>query len=162
MLKTSESRAASFVVLLPSCRRDVNFVVQNYPIRRRLHKLVSGRSTSLSVNFCLRDDTKMATRKQVESLLFCIYACSLEYSSLSTQAGLRYHICGKLELAFKASPSSQHCTDEAQEAETVLQLVISISISISIYIYIYLYNNPSYSRILIGSRLWSIRGQTHR
>ena len=25
-----------------------------------------------------------------------------------------------------------------------------------------LYNNPSYSRILIGSRLWSIRGQTHR
>ena len=28
--------------------------------------------------------------------------------------------------------------------------------------YINLYNNPSYSRILIGSRLWSIRGQTHR
>ena len=26
----------------------------------------------------------------------------------------------------------------------------------------YLYNNPSHSRILIGSRLWSIRGQTHR
>jgi len=25
-----------------------------------------------------------------------------------------------------------------------------------------LYNNPSNSRILIGSRLWSIRGQTHR
>ena len=24
-----------------------------------------------------------------------------------------------------------------------------------------LYNNPSYSRILIGSRLWSIRGQMH-
>ena len=29
-------------------------------------------------------------------------------------------------------------------------------------VHIYLYNNPSYSRILIGSRLWSIRGQTHR
>ena len=28
--------------------------------------------------------------------------------------------------------------------------------------HIYLYNNPSYSRIVIGSRLWSIRGQTHR
>ena len=28
-------------------------------------------------------------------------------------------------------------------------------------VYISLYNNPSYSRILIGSRLWSIRGQTH-
>ena len=27
--------------------------------------------------------------------------------------------------------------------------------------YTRLYNNPSYSRILIGSRLWSIRGQTH-
>ena len=27
--------------------------------------------------------------------------------------------------------------------------------------YVTLYNNPSYSRILIGSRLWSIRGQTH-
>ena len=29
------------------------------------------------------------------------------------------------------------------------------------YIHTHLYNNPSYSRILIGSRLWSIRGQTH-
>ena len=26
------------------------------------------------------------------------------YSSLSTLAGLSYHICGKLEVAFKASP----------------------------------------------------------
>ena len=36
-----------------------------------------------------------------------------------------YHICGKLEVAFKASPSSQHqhCTDEAQKAETVLSAV---------------------------------------
>ena len=43
---------------------------------------------------------------------------SLEYSSLSTLAGLSYHICGKLEVALKASPSSQHqhCTDEAQKA----------------------------------------------
>ena len=39
--------------------------------------------------------------------------------------GLSYHICGKLEVAFKASPSSQHqhCTDEAQKAETVLSAV---------------------------------------
>ena len=29
------------------------------------------------------------------------------------------------------------------------------------YIYTYLYNNPSYSHILIGSCLWSIKGQTH-
>ena len=59
-----------------------------------------------------------------ESLLFCNCACSLEYSSLSTLAGLSYHICGKLEVAFKASPSSQHqhCTDEAQKAEKSLQL----------------------------------------
>ena len=37
-----------------------------------------------------------------ESSLFCNCACSLEYSSLSTLAGLSYHNCGKLEVAFKA------------------------------------------------------------
>ena len=49
----------------------------------------------------------------------------IEFSSLSTLAGLSYHICGKLEVAFKGSPSSQHqhCTDEAQKAETVLSAV---------------------------------------
>ena len=58
------------------------------------------------------------------------FACSLEYSSLSTLAGQSYHICGKLEKAFKASPSSQHqhCTDEAQRAETVLSAVSCIYI----------------------------------
>ena len=73
-----------------------------------------------------------------ESLLLCNCACSLEYSSLSTLAGLSYHICGKLEVAFKASPSSQHqhqhCTDEAQKAEIVLSAVIYI-LSAVIYIY---------------------------
>ena len=60
-----------------------------------------------------------------ESLLLSNCACSLEYSSLSTLAGLSYHICGKLEVAYKGSPSSQHqhCTDEAQKAETVSALV---------------------------------------
>ena len=43
-----------------------------------------------------------------ESLLFSNCARSLEYSSSSTLAGLSYHICGKLEVAFKGSPSSQH------------------------------------------------------
>ena len=54
-----------------------------------------------------------------------IYIYIYIYSSLSTLAGLSYHICGKLEMAFKASPSSQHqhCTDEAQKAETVLSAV---------------------------------------
>ena len=67
-----------------------------------------------------------------ESLLFSNCARSLEYSSSSTLAGLSYHICGKLEVAFKGSPSTQHqhCTDEAQKAETVLSAVI----------YIYIYN----------------------
>ena len=53
-----------------------------------------------------------------ESLLFSNFARSLEYSSSSTLVGLSYHICGKLDVAFKASPSSQHqhCTDEAQDA----------------------------------------------
>ena len=58
----------------------------------------------------------------------CYCACSLEYSSLSTLAGLSYHICGKLVVAFKGSPSSQHSTDEAQKAETVLSAVIDIYI----------------------------------
>ena len=65
------------------------------------------------------------------SVLFCNCGCSLEYSSSSTLAGLSYHICGKLEVAFKASPSSehQHCTDDAQKAETVLSAVIYIYIT---------------------------------
>ena len=54
--------------------------------------------------------------------IYNLLACSLEYSSLSTLAGLSYHICGKLEVAFKASPSSQpqHCTDEAQDVYLML------------------------------------------
>ena len=57
--------------------------------------------------------------------IYIYIARSLEYSSSSTLAGLSYHICGKLEVAFKGSPSSQHqhCTDEAQKAETVLSAV---------------------------------------
>ena len=63
-------------------------------------------------------------------MLFSNSARSLEYSSSSTLAGLSYHICGKLEVAFKGSPSSQHqhCTDEAQKAETVLSAVSYIYI----------------------------------
>ena len=88
--------------------------------------------------YCLQLDIALWCKNQIEhsiwdeSLLLCNFTCSLEYSSLSTLAGLSYHICGKLEVAFKASPSSQHqhCTDEAQKAETVLSAVI--------YIYIYI------------------------
>ena len=60
-----------------------------------------------------------------ESLLFSNCARSLEYSSSSTLVGLSYHICGKLEVAFKASPSSQHqhCTDEAQMCACLTGLV---------------------------------------
>ena len=84
--------------------------------------------------YCLQLDIAVWYKNQIEhsiwdeSLLFCICTCSLEYSSLSTLAGLSYHICGKLKVAFKASPSSQHqhCTDEAQKAETVLSAVIYI------------------------------------
>ena len=90
--------------------------------------------------YCLQLDIALWCKNQIEhsiwdeSLLFCNCACSLEYSSLSTLAGLSYHICGKLEVAFKASPSSQHqhCTDEAQKAETVLSAVR----------YIYIYTHP--------------------
>ena len=86
---------------------------------------------SFSKKYCLQLDIALWCKNQIEhsiwdeSLLFSNCACSLEYSSSSTLAGLSYHICGKLEVAFKASPSSQHqhCTDEAQKAETVLSAV---------------------------------------
>ena len=81
--------------------------------------------------YCLQLDIALWCKNQIEhsiwdeSLLFSNCARSLEYSSSSTLAGLSYHICGKLEVAFKGSPSSQHqhCTDEAQKAETVLSAV---------------------------------------
>ena len=81
--------------------------------------------------YCLQLDIALWCKNQIEhsiwdeSLLFSNCTRSLEYSSSSTLAGLSYHICGKLEVAFKASPSSQHqhCTDEAQKAETVSALV---------------------------------------
>ena len=89
--------------------------------------------------YCLQLDIALWCKNQIEhsiwdeSLLLSNCARSLEYSSSSTLAGLSYHICGKLEVAFIASPSSQHqhCTDEAQKAETVLSAVS--------YIYIYIY-----------------------
>ena len=81
--------------------------------------------------YCLQLDIALWCKNQIEhsiwdeSLLFSNCARSLEYSSSSTLAGLSYHICGKIEVAFKGSPSSQHqhCTDEAQKAETVLSAV---------------------------------------
>ena len=93
--------------------------------------------------YCLQLDIALWCKNQIEhsiwdeSLLFSNCARSLEYSSSSTLAGLSYHICGKLEVAFKGSPSSQHqhCTDEAQKAETVLSAVRYIYIYIYIYIY---------------------------
>ena len=81
--------------------------------------------------YCLQLDIALWCKNQIEhsiwdeSVLLSNCARSLEFSSSSTLAGLSYHICGKLEVAFKASPSSQHqhCTDEAQKAETVLSAV---------------------------------------
>ena len=45
-----------------------------------------------------------------------------------------------------------------------LAMWTSSDLNLSVFFSIYwnLYNNPRYSRILIGSRPWSIRGQTHR
>ena len=69
--------------------------------------------------------TKLSTLSGVSPWYFANCACSLKHSSLSTLAGLSYHIRGKLEVGFKALPSSQHqhCADEAQKAETVLSTV---------------------------------------
>ena len=77
--------------------------------------------------YCLQLDIALWRKNQIEhsiwdeSLLFSNCARSLEYSSSSTLAGLSYHICAKLEVAFKASPSSQHqhCTDEAQNSALI-------------------------------------------
>ena len=90
-----------------------------------------------------------------ESLLFCNCACSLEYSSLSTLAGLSYHIRGKLEVAFKDSPSSQHqhCTDEAQKAETVLSAVRDT------YIYIVNFSRGTVLNTLKQSGINILRGK---
>ena len=48
--------------------------------------------------------------------------------SLASPFYIYIYIYIKLEVAFKGSPSSQHqhCTDEAQKAETVLSAVIYI------------------------------------
>ena len=113
-----------------------------WPLKVRLHLSISI-STALMrprrpKQYCLQLDIALWCKNQIEhsiwdeSLLFSNCARSLEYSSSSTLAGLSYHICGKLEVAFKGSPSSQHqhCTDEAQKAETVLSAVM--------YIYIYM------------------------
>ena len=111
-----------------------------WPLKVRLHLSIS---TALMrprrpKQYCLQLDIALWCKNQIEhsiwdeSLLFSNCARSLEYSSSSTLAGLSYHICGKLEVAFKGSPSSQHqhCTDEAQK-------VLSAVIYIYIYIYIY-------------------------
>ena len=88
---------------------------------------------------CLQLDIALWCKNQIEhsiwdeSLLFSNCARSLEYSSSNTLTGLSYHICGKLEVAFIGSPSSQHqhCTDEAQKAETVLALVTFLFVTFS-------------------------------
>ena len=100
--------------------------------------------------YCLQLDIALWCKNQIEhsiwdeSLLFSNCARSLEYSSWSTLAGLSYHICGKLEVAFKASPSSQHqhCTDEAQKAKIVLSAVI--------YVCMYITNCRQYCFGLLG------------
>ena len=61
-------------------------------------------------------------------------------------------------MAFKASPSSQHqhCTDEAQKAETVLSAVsyiyvcVCVCVCVCVYVYVYvfiiLYGDASFCR----------------
>ena len=91
----------------------------------------------LSTSATWPDSTRVFSQRQWrqrrETLGTRLPECS--NSSLSTLAGLSYHICGKLEGAFKGSPSSQHqhCTDEAQKAETVLSAVMYIHIYISVF-----------------------------
>ena len=114
-----------------------------WPLKVRLHLSIS---TALMrprrpKQYCLQLDIALWCKNQIEhsiwdeSLLFSNCARSLEYSSSSTLAGLSYHICGKLEVAFKGSPSSQHqhCTDEVQKAETVVICGISQGEALLVY-----------------------------
>ena len=50
--------------------------------------------------------------------------------------------------------------ENASSGDIVLE-VLNMAESVTALLDRILYNSPSYSRILIGSRLWSIRGQTH-
>ena len=131
-----------------------------WPLKVRLHLSID---TALMrprrpKQYCLQLDIALWCKNQIEhsiwdeSLLFSNCARSLEYSSSSTLAGLSYHICGKLEVAFKGSPLSQHqhCTDEAQKAETVLSAVSYI------YIYIYIYT-PVFRNVFIQKYIYIYR-----
>ena len=99
--------------------------------------------------YCLQLDIALWCENQIEhsiwdeSLLLCNCACSLEYSSLSTLAGLSYHNCGKLEVAFKAHlhlSISTALMRPRRPKEYCLQLYI--------YIYIYIYT-PNCSNVVI-------------
>ena len=127
-----------------------------WPLKVRLHLSIS---TALMrprrpKKYCLQLDIALWCRNQVEhsiwdeSLLFSNCARSLEYSSSSTLAGLSYHICGKLEVAFKGH-SSQHLSlhlsistalmRPRRPKQYCLQLVICMYVYIHIYIHIYIY-----------------------
>ena len=126
-------------VVCVECLSGIALPTGGPAIRLKNKKLMRPRR---SKQYCLQLDIALWCKNQIEhsiwdeSLLLSNCARSLEYSSSSTLAGLSYHICGKLEVAFRASSSSQHqhCTDEAQKAETVLSAV-----NYYIYIYIYIY-----------------------
>ena len=118
-------------------------------LKRHLHLSIS---TALMrprrpKQYCLQVDIALWFKNQIEhsiwgeSLLFSNCARSLEYSSSSTLAGLSYHICGKLEVAFKASPSSQHqhCTETVLSAVIYITADSTVSAFWALYIYIYIY-----------------------
>ena len=104
------------------CSNAAPFFFTNVPLLPTLNR---SNALNIYIDIALWCKNQIEHSIWVESLLFCNCACSLEYSSLSTLAGLSYHICGKLEVGFQASPSSphQHCTDEAQKADIVLSAV---------------------------------------
>ena len=56
-----------------------------------------------------------------------------------------------------AFPKSLHCTDEAQQAETVLSAVLSIYVYIYIYIFIHTYIHIGMERMAERSFIRSLR-----
>ena len=109
----------------------------------------------------VRGNTQIIDRDDNWNLLLFKEAYHIKRSEPSLNIGLK----ASRELClFSYSPLLSpilHVLINANVPSAVFKSLLPVDHLSLKMIYIYLYNNPSYSRILIGSCLWSIRGQTH-
>ena len=122
--------------------------------------------------FLLFELREVSVWKEIRCLKWVILAVFLNATQLCSKEGglknsarnetrtLKSAISVQCPTSWAIRPTGNYLFQPQFKCMTSLyQHDISRSILI---IYRLLYNNPSNSRILIGSRLWSIRGQTHR